>query len=104
MRSQNIRGTVETRLLSGLCGLLLAVGPVCGVVQAEDHEGVARLRAATGNSAKISFDRATGTVSFVRLQPGTLRLTAEIDASRQELTMAFLEEYGSIFGLQDADS
>ena len=40
-----------------------------------------RLERAAGSTAKISLDRATGTASFIRFEPGALRLAVAEGAS-----------------------
>ena len=74
-------------------------------VQAElprqiDSIGIDELQNTASGGATISVDRATGTVSFLRLEPGALKINAGVRASKPETTMAFLDNYGSVFGLQ----
>jgi len=66
-----------------------------------DTAGVDRLQNAASGGAAISFDRATGTVSFLRLEPGSVKINTGVRASKPETTLAFLNSYGSIFGLQN---
>ena len=82
-------------------GLLTLSGLVSAAEQVLDPDGLARLARATENRARISLDRTTGTASFVRIEPGALRLDTPGDASFSERTQAFLDEYGSIFGLRN---
>jgi hypothetical protein len=75
-------------------------------VQAElphqfDAIGIERLQNAASGGATISLNRTTGTVSFLRLEPGALKIKASVRASKPETTMALLDSYGSVFGLQN---
>jgi cysteine-rich repeat protein len=61
-----------------------------------------RLRAAAGAQSSISFDRATGSVSFVRFDPSSPPRKSFRGLAKHEHTMAFLEEHGEAFGLRNA--
>ncbi|MFC1796063.1 hypothetical protein ACFL1V_03100 [Pseudomonadota bacterium] len=66
-----------------------------------DAKGIDKLKNAASGGATISVDRATGTVSFLSPEAGALKINAGVRASKPETTMAFLDSYGSVFGLQN---
>jgi bacillolysin len=70
--------------------------------EALDPAGIQRLLEATGNTAKVSLNPATGAVRFVRLEPGRLALKTATGPSAEAQAVAFFNEYGSIFGIRDA--
>jgi Zn-dependent metalloprotease len=72
--------------------------------QALDPEGIARLRAATGNSVNVRLDRVTGAARFVRLGRGpAVDLAARAaKAHPHAKSMAFFADYGTIFGIRNS--
>ncbi|MGE5206981.1 MAG: M4 family metallopeptidase [Chlamydiota bacterium] len=71
-----------------------------------DPAGIQRLQADTGGAARVSINRATGAVRFVRLpagKAGDLAPASVRSARAQEKSKAFFRQYGSIFGLTQPD-
>jgi cysteine-rich repeat protein len=69
-------------------------------VPTADPVGVARLQISAGPGAVVSLDRATGTVSFVRVGSGELDSKASVLTDRHARALAFLNEHRSAFGLR----
>ena len=98
-------------LWSTLLAVVPGVVPGAGAAQGESHavdtEAVDRLKSATGGRAEIRFRRGTGAAQFVRLagRKGEASLVASARRGfASEHTKAFFREYGTIFGIADADS
>ncbi len=66
-----------------------------------DPEAVQELLARTDGRAQVGLNRATGTVSFLRLEPGDLRLAGR---DRAERTAHFFQRHGRALGIRDAAS
>ncbi|HEX8491902.1 MAG TPA: M4 family metallopeptidase [Pyrinomonadaceae bacterium] len=71
-----------------------------------DPAGISRLKENTGGRAKITLSDATGGARFVRLAPGERSSLSREDksVSPQGKSASFLKEYGSVFGLRNADA
>ena len=74
--------------------------------QTLDPAGIERLKNDTGGRAKVTVSGATGGARFVSFAPGTKGdlMQSRRGASARDKSAAFLEEYGSVFGLRDARS
>ncbi len=77
--------------------------PVTAAVQPEDPVAVERLRRTVGGGSSVSLDRATGTVSFLRIET-PLKVETKTGQIPHEQTMAFLETQAGAFGLDDPRS
>lgn len=86
-----------------------SVGLVCSALAASapgQPEALNRLAAQTGGAAEVTFDKATGSARFVRLErsPGG-RVTAAraqpSDAARHDASQQFLTDYAPLFGIRD---
>jgi len=66
-----------------------------------DPEALQELLAQTGGRAQVGLHQATGTVRFLRLQPGDLRLAGR---DRAERTTHFFRRHGRVLGVRDAAS
>jgi Zn-dependent metalloprotease len=73
---------------------------------AATSEAAARLAAATGNKAEVSYNAATGTARFVRSSSGAPLVTvrAGTDALKQRDSLQFLGNYANLFGITSAAS
>jgi cysteine-rich repeat protein len=83
-------------------GLLVSAWQASAAVPAADPDGINRLRNVIGGTSVISLDRATGTVSFLRIDQGGLDLSTARGASLRQQTISFLSEHGAAFGLRSA--
>jgi Zn-dependent metalloprotease len=99
--SSNAKALVADALVLPTDSGTAAEGPQ---VQALDAAGIQRLLDATGGTAKISLHSATGAVRFVRLEAGSLSLRVGTDTGYETQAAAFWREYGSIFGIRDANA
>jgi len=90
------------RLLWLVFCLILTASPLIGADRAADSVAVDKLRTAAGVGAAISFDRATGRVSFLRFDRERPELKSVGVRTHHGRTMAFLAEHGGAFGLRDA--
>lgn len=61
-----------------------------------DRQGIQKLVDRTGGEARVSVDPVTGAARFVRLPSGSLPKAV---GTPREKAMAFLREYGSVFGV-----
>lgn len=84
-----------------LCILSASAGLLWADAKPYDAAAIEKLKIATSRRATISLARSSGTVSFLKLLPGTLYLKTGVGTTRPAATMAFLDEYGSVFGLQN---
>jgi cysteine-rich repeat protein len=80
--------------------LLLASASGWAGAPAHDADGIENLRRAAAGSLAVSLDRSTGTVSFLRAEPGVIPIDSAARSSSRATTMAFLERFGSVFGLR----
>ncbi len=84
--------------------LMLAMAlPLIGAVPATDPDGVVHLKQEAGAGAIVSLDRATGTVSFVRFERGSLPVKSTAGTTPHDRTMRFLAEHRRAFGLESPD-
>ncbi|HYC57789.1 MAG TPA: M4 family metallopeptidase [Candidatus Binatia bacterium] len=93
----------QYEFLGALIGVLLAGTPVAAASSpmARAAAAEARLQSLAGGAASISYQRATGTASFVRI-PGGLPQARAIATSPRARAEAFLDEYADLFGIADA--
>ena len=101
------RFTLQASLIAFSVGMALAAqaqaqGPLSG-----QREAIDRLAVETGGSAQVSIHGATGAARFVRLAPGgklgaQRSARAATDASKQNGSVKFLTDYGSLFGIRSA--
>ena len=89
-------------IISFVLFILLAVaGNVWAAAGPYDAAGIERLQNATASSTAVSLDRATGTVRFLRFEPGAVKTSTAARLNKQLATQAFLDDHASIFGLRD---
>jgi Zn-dependent metalloprotease len=99
---------MKRKSLSSLVMLLVALAPLASA--ADSNKAVAaaaaRLKADTGNTARISINAATGTARFVRLAPSssTQAKATPAAATGEQAAAAFFRDYGGLFGVRNAAS
>lgn len=69
------------------------------------NEALGRLQAAQGSAVQISEHKATGAARFIRVLPGSARGLGAGPATtareKEQQSMAFFREYGSLVGISD---
>lgn len=83
--------------------LIATAGNSWAAARPHDADGIENLKNAAGSGVTFSLHRASGTVSFLSLRPGALKIKIPAGADRAASTMAFLNSHGSVFGLQNPD-
>ena len=105
------RITLRTSLIALSVGMVLAAQ---AQAQAQgrgsldgQRDAIARLDAESGGSAHVTIDNVTGAARFVRAAPGGKlgahgRARAPTDTAKQNHSVQFLDNHGSLFGITSA--
>ena len=101
------RFTLQASLIVFSVGMALAAQAQAQGALSGQREAIDRLAVETGGSAQVSIHGATGAARFVRLAPGgklgaQRSARAATDASKQNGSVKFLTDYGSLFGIRSA--
>ena len=95
-------------LLTMAVTMALASPALAQTASRAQTDAAARLAAATGNKAEVSYDAATGTARFVRVPGGAALVTgtarAGTDVLKQRDSLQFLGNYANLFGIKNAAS
>lgn len=101
------RFTLQASLIAFSVGMALAAQAQAQGALSGQREAIDRLAVETGGSAQVTIHGATGAARFVRLAPGgklgaQRSARAATDASKQNGSVKFLTDYGSLFGIRSA--
>ena len=101
------RFTLQASLIVFSVGMALAAQAQAQGALSGQREAIDRLAVETGGSAQVTIHGATGAARFVRLAPGgklgaQRSARAATDASKQNGSVKFLTDYGSLFGIRSA--
>ena len=101
------RFKLQASLIAFSVGMALAAQAQAQGALSGQREAIDRLAVETGGSAQVTIHGATGAARFVRLAPGgklgaQRSALAATDASKQNGSVKFLTDYGSLFGIRSA--
>jgi len=94
--------TASKMSVAAWCLLTLLGGAFAGAAVAPlDSRTTAQLSAELGAPVKVSYSRATGAASFLRVAPGPLADLAPLAGSPDERARSFFASQASLFGIRD---
>lgn len=101
-----VRKNFRLSLIAASVALVLSSAAGAAGNQKAHADALTRLSSDTGGAAEVSISAATGKAHFVRAKKGGWLATGmgPTDAAKHDGSKQFLNRYGAVFGITDADS